>query len=82
MKPARELLKSGRVSEAKIGAALLSELYVVKARRIISKYGQMESALLARERYSDYREAPPQCRGMAGDEACARVAQKRPRLRG
>ena len=38
------------------------------------------ATLLARERYSDYREAPPQCRGMAGDEACARVAKKRPRL--
>ena len=38
------------------------------------------ATLLARERYSDYRETPPQCRGMAGDEACARVAKKRPRL--
>src|SRR6476620_899123 len=40
------------------------------------------ATLLARERYSDYREAPPQCRGMASDEACARVAHKRPGLRG
>src|SRR5439155_19778169 len=39
------------------------------------------ATLLAGERYSDYRETPPQCRGMAGDEACARVAKKRPRLR-
>jgi hypothetical protein len=38
------------------------------------------ATLLACERYSDYREIPPQRRGMAGDEACARVAKKRPRL--
>src|SRR5207249_8141184 len=39
------------------------------------------ATLLAGERYSDYRETPPQCRGMADDEACPRVAKKRPRLR-
>src|SRR3954468_22589527 len=40
------------------------------------------ATLLACECYSDYREAPSQCRRMAGDEACARVAQSRPRLGG
>src|SRR5207253_1775426 len=34
------------------------------------------ATLLARERYPDYRGAPPQCRRMASDEACTRSCSR------
>ncbi len=46
----------------------------VTPARIFAKRTQW-ATLLARERYPDYGEAPPHCRGMAGDKASARTAQ-------